>query len=226
MSPPSVASADRRHRSALQRRGWQRPDRQAARLDLSRRHRHELQGRFTTITTTGPGATRLQLDRFLQIYAVEKARIEARKKGHQVTEQALADGSIKLTITVGGGRHEDHRDHRRHQGAEQGRDPRLHRRRVPRKQASSSSRPLVSAPTRKLTAEFLPGPDDRPAAQAVELSDFPARFRSRPPLTFTPDSSITRKENSNDAQRAFGQNSYALKRLLASGSSPSSMMMP
>ena len=44
-----------------------------------------------------------QLDRFLQAYAVEKARIEARKKGHQVTEQALADGSIKLTIRVGGG---------------------------------------------------------------------------------------------------------------------------
>jgi hypothetical protein len=33
------------------------------------------------------------LDRFLQIYAVEKARIEARKKGHQITEQSLADGS-------------------------------------------------------------------------------------------------------------------------------------
>ena len=44
-----------------------------------------------------------QLDRFLQIYAVEKARIEARKKGHQITEQSLADGSIKLTIRVGGG---------------------------------------------------------------------------------------------------------------------------
>ena len=44
-----------------------------------------------------------QLDRFLQIYAVERARIEARKKGHQVTEQSLADGSIKLTIRVGGG---------------------------------------------------------------------------------------------------------------------------
>lgn len=42
------------------------------------------------------------LDRFLQIHAVEKARIEARKKGHTVTEQALADGSIKLTIQVGG----------------------------------------------------------------------------------------------------------------------------
>ena len=42
------------------------------------------------------------LDRFLQIYAVEKARIEARMKGHQVTEQTLPDGSIKLTIRVGG----------------------------------------------------------------------------------------------------------------------------
>jgi hypothetical protein len=44
-----------------------------------------------------------QLDRFLQAYAVEKARIEARKHGHSVTEQALADGSIKLTIQVAGG---------------------------------------------------------------------------------------------------------------------------
>lgn len=43
------------------------------------------------------------LDRFLQAYAVEKARIEARKRGHTVTEQTLADGSIKLTIQVAGG---------------------------------------------------------------------------------------------------------------------------
>ena len=42
------------------------------------------------------------LDKFLQIYAVEKARIEAQKRGHTVVEQALADGSIKLTVTVGG----------------------------------------------------------------------------------------------------------------------------
>lgn len=44
-----------------------------------------------------------QLDRFLQAYAVEKARIEARKQGHTVTEQPLADGSIKVTIHVAGG---------------------------------------------------------------------------------------------------------------------------
>ena len=43
------------------------------------------------------------LDAFLQSYAVEKAKIEARRKGHVVTEQALADGSIKLTVQVAGG---------------------------------------------------------------------------------------------------------------------------
>ena len=44
-----------------------------------------------------------RLDAFLQSYAVEKAKIEARKKGHTVTEQSLTDGSIKLTIKVNGG---------------------------------------------------------------------------------------------------------------------------
>jgi hypothetical protein len=34
---------------------------------------------------------------------VEKASIEARKKGHTVSERALADGSVRLTVTVGGG---------------------------------------------------------------------------------------------------------------------------
>ena len=43
-----------------------------------------------------------ELDRFLQAYACEKAKIEARRQGHTVTEQPLADGSIKLTIQVGG----------------------------------------------------------------------------------------------------------------------------
>jgi len=44
-----------------------------------------------------------QLGRFLQAYALEKAKIEARKKGHTVTEHALSDGSVRLTIAVGGG---------------------------------------------------------------------------------------------------------------------------
>ena len=39
-----------------------------------------------------------QLDRFLQLYAVEKAKLEARKKGFACSEQALHDGSIKLQI--------------------------------------------------------------------------------------------------------------------------------
>ena len=38
------------------------------------------------------------LDRFLQMYAVEKAKLEARKQGHSTSEQNLADGSIKVQI--------------------------------------------------------------------------------------------------------------------------------
>lgn len=41
------------------------------------------------------------LDRFLQLYAVEKAKLEARKKGYSVTEQTLQDGSIKVQIIEG-----------------------------------------------------------------------------------------------------------------------------
>jgi hypothetical protein len=44
-----------------------------------------------------------ELDRFLQAYAVERARMEARKKGYVCTEQTLTNGSIKLTIQVQGG---------------------------------------------------------------------------------------------------------------------------
>ena len=43
-----------------------------------------------------------ELDRFLQAYAVEKAKIEARRKGYSVTEQALANGSIRVSVQVGG----------------------------------------------------------------------------------------------------------------------------
>jgi hypothetical protein len=42
-----------------------------------------------------------QLDKFLQMYAVEKAKLEARKKNLLVTEQTLQDGSIRLQITEG-----------------------------------------------------------------------------------------------------------------------------
>ena len=38
------------------------------------------------------------LERFLQIYAAEKTKIEARRRGHACTEHELEDGSIKLQI--------------------------------------------------------------------------------------------------------------------------------
>jgi len=44
-----------------------------------------------------------ELNRFLQAYAVEKGRLEARRRGHAVSEQVLADGSVRLTIQVGRG---------------------------------------------------------------------------------------------------------------------------
>ncbi len=43
-----------------------------------------------------------ELDKLLQAYAVEKAAIEARRAGNSISEQLLSDGSIKLTISVGG----------------------------------------------------------------------------------------------------------------------------
>ena len=43
------------------------------------------------------------LDSLLQAYAVEKCRAEVRRKGHSVTEQPLADGSIRLVVQVNGG---------------------------------------------------------------------------------------------------------------------------
>ena len=40
------------------------------------------------------------LHRLLQIYAVEKATIEAHRAGHSVHESLLGDGSIRLKIAV------------------------------------------------------------------------------------------------------------------------------
>ena len=42
------------------------------------------------------------LDQFVQAYTVEAATIAARKQGYSVNEQHLDNGSIKLTVTVGG----------------------------------------------------------------------------------------------------------------------------
>ena len=59
-------------------------------------------GRVEFDNYNGHWGEQVQLDKFLQAYAVEKAKLEARRKGHLVTEQQLADGSIKVTINVGG----------------------------------------------------------------------------------------------------------------------------
>lgn len=50
----------------------------------------------------GAWGSQKELDKFLQAYAVEKARYEAQKGGYSVWEETLADGSIKLNITVEG----------------------------------------------------------------------------------------------------------------------------
>ncbi len=50
----------------------------------------------------GRWGARRYLDAFLQAYAVERTRLEAHRKGYSVTEQGLADGSIKLSVQVGG----------------------------------------------------------------------------------------------------------------------------
>ena len=50
----------------------------------------------------GDWGDRKHLDRFVQTYAICKATIEARKRGHNVREMSLPDGSVKLTISVGG----------------------------------------------------------------------------------------------------------------------------
>ena len=49
----------------------------------------------------GHWGNQAQLDGFMQAYAVEKARLEARKNGFAVSEQTLEDGSIRLQIAEG-----------------------------------------------------------------------------------------------------------------------------
>ena len=49
----------------------------------------------------GRWGERRHLDRFLQAYAIERATLEARKRGYGVVEQTLEDGSVRLTIEAG-----------------------------------------------------------------------------------------------------------------------------
>lgn len=60
-------------------------------------------GRLAYDNYRGAWGEQRELDRFLQAYAVEKARLEARKQGRDVQETTLADGTVQLTIQVGGG---------------------------------------------------------------------------------------------------------------------------
>jgi hypothetical protein len=68
--------------------------------------------RYPAVIDTATGSVRFDnfegrwgdprhLDNFLQLYAVEKAKSEARRKGYRVSEQALQDGSIKVQIIEG-----------------------------------------------------------------------------------------------------------------------------
>ena len=41
-----------------------------------------------------------KLDQFQQAYAVEKAKLEARKQGYTCQESVLADGSVRLSVMV------------------------------------------------------------------------------------------------------------------------------
>ncbi len=50
----------------------------------------------------GAWGDEMHLHRFLQMYAVERARAEARRKNYVTTEQSLADGSILVEIEIGG----------------------------------------------------------------------------------------------------------------------------
>jgi hypothetical protein len=72
---------------ALQLPGWNYPV--VCQLDTGQLQYDNFGGRW---------GEQSQLDRFLQAYAVEKAKLEARRQGHSITEQPLTDGSVKLTI--------------------------------------------------------------------------------------------------------------------------------
>jgi len=77
---------------AVQLPGWRYPA--VAQLNTGQIQFDNFQGNW---------GEQIELDRFLQSYAVEKAKLEARRKGHSVTEQQLQDGSVKVTIQVSGG---------------------------------------------------------------------------------------------------------------------------
>ena len=103
-------------RAACQRLGLPQPSHETVRLFSGEATGMVVQlpsWRYPVVIDLGSGEIRYdnyngrwgnqgQLDQLLQMYAVEKAKIEARQQGHKVTEQPLENGSIKLTVNVGG----------------------------------------------------------------------------------------------------------------------------
>lgn len=73
----------------VQAPGWRYPI--VAELGAGKLHYDNYEGRW--------GDPR-ELDRFKQSYAIEKTKIEARKQGRFVTEQALPNGTVQLTVQV------------------------------------------------------------------------------------------------------------------------------
>lgn len=65
------------------------------------------QGKILFDNFRGRWGDQRELDRLLQRYAIEKTRMEAHREGHTITEQALENGSVKLTIQLG----ETHENH-------------------------------------------------------------------------------------------------------------------
>lgn len=74
---------------------------QTAGLGLPRRRRHR-HGAGPLRQLRGQWGDPSHLNAFVQSYAICKANLEARKRGHSVHETGLPDGSVKLTISVGG----------------------------------------------------------------------------------------------------------------------------
>jgi hypothetical protein len=83
---------------------WRRTNRQA-----SKKRKQTIPGSWARVQSGSVCASYVyafwgeakELQRFLQAYAVEKTRLEARKKGYAIQEQACADGSIKLQLLEG-----------------------------------------------------------------------------------------------------------------------------
>ena len=166
LPPARPARAGPRHGPALQRPGH-RPARPAARLALPGRHRHGHRPGPLRQLRRRAGATQKHLDRFLQAYAVERARIEARKRGHHVPSSPWPTARSWSRSRWEVPHEEDHRDHRRPQGRDQGRDQGLLRRRVPRGQPVHRAGPRPAGRPRQLTAEFYQA---QPADQQIKQS--------------------------------------------------------